>query len=248
MTREKDGTGRNISPSELHLPEFCDEERYAKSIVAWDIMKDVDLTKPQNFPGLGARDLLPKTGTVYQPDIVPQRNGWAPHAVPHEYFVVGKRADGMPVEVVEYDHDQSGKPVYKQQYLFQYDKLADGQTRVSVQNWVNAKLATQDGLHMMIGRDENVIRGISQYYFDASGVTKAEYWNAQSLKAPKDKQTPDIRIMFEPGSSTIGVQQKPPAGILSGVIREAGPQAINNLQSLAPKFSFYNLFAPPIGR
>src|SRR5579871_1380927 len=135
MGFENDGTGRNISPSQLRLPEACTEERYTKAIAAWDIARDVDLSRPQNFPGLGSRDLLPTTGTVYRPDAPPPGKGqWAPPPVSHDFFAIGKRADGMPVDVIEYAPAGQGKSVYKQQYLFQYDKLASGETRVTVQN------------------------------------------------------------------------------------------------------------------
>jgi hypothetical protein len=252
MPFEKDGTGRNISPSQLHLPEACNEPRYTGAIVSWDIMKDVDLSKSQNFPGLGTRDLLPKTGTVYQADAPPPpKGGWAPPPTQHEYFAIGKRADGMPVDVIEYGHDASGKTIYKQQYLFQYDKLQSGETRVTVQNWMNSGLSSSsaDGMHLQLGKEDNVLRGISQYYYSGGNITKSEYWTPRSLSAsvPRDQRTPDLRIQYE-GAGSIVMQQKSPSGLLSGGIRESGQMASNDLMNVAPKLAFYDLFAPQVKR
>ena len=251
MPFEKDGTGRNIRPSEIHLPEACNEPRYTQSVAAWDIMKDVDLAKLQNFPGLGARDILPKTGISYQDD-APQPGGRSQRIVQHDFFAVGKRADGLPVDVIQYSPTGDGKTVYAQQYLFQYDKLPDGETRVTVQNWSNPRLASSSGdsVHLQLGNQDNVLKGISQYYYSGGHISKSEYWTPRSLTAPgpKEQQKPDIRIQYESGTDAIVMQQKSPSGLLSGGIRESGLMAKNDLRSLAPKFAFYDLFAPPFNR
>ena len=264
MGIEKDGTARNLSPQDAKfIVDASREARYQPQIVAWDIKKDVDLARPENFPGLGNRDLLPKFGSSFAVPQRPQRaDQYQAPEPPHNYFAIGKRADGLPLEIIEYDHDPQGSMKYKQQYLFQYDKLDNGQNRVSVQNWIDSSRAQADGPTLNIGAHQNTLVSVSQYYRTGNDVNKAEFWTAASVTKPtveyehpgtkdavkKEVKYPDVRIEFNPASQSVSISKKGYSGLLSGAITERGREAQGDLSELLPKYSFYDLFGPKPGQ
>ncbi len=264
MGLEKDGTARNLSPQEAKfIVDASQENRFKPQIVAWDIKKDVDLARPENYPDLGNRDLLPHLGLTYAEPARRQSPGaYRPPEAPHNFFAIGKRADGMPLEIIEYDHDTRGSLQYKQQYLFQYDKMPDGQNRVTVQNWTDSARAQNEGPTLNIGAHLNTLVSVSQYYRNGAQLNKAEFWTAASVTKPtieydhpgskdavkKEVKYPDVRIEFAPDTSNVIISKKGYSGLMGGGINERGNEALSDLRELLPKYSFYDLFGPKLGQ
>jgi hypothetical protein len=247
----KDGTGSHINPQEMHLGAATTESVYTSQIAYWDLKNADQLKGKQNFPGLGQRDLLPgfQVGDA-QPGYV-SNHTQAPN-VPRDFFAIANRADGMPLEVLQYSADNKGHLTYKQQYLFQYQNLPDGENRVTVQKWAPNQGNYANAPTRLIGDQQNMLLGLSQYYRNGDQTTKAEYWSDASLtqpapaKAVGEYRTPDVRITFNDGTNNIGFQKKGLSGLLSGVIPENGAQAKNELVGVLGRFNFYDLFGPKL--
>jgi hypothetical protein len=253
----KDGTGSNVNPQDVHLRSATTESLYTSQIASWDFKNANQLKDKQNFPGLGDRDLLPtfQVGEA-QPGYVSSHTR-APNTPP-DFFAIAKRADGMPLEVIQYNADNTGHLTYKQQFLFNYQNLADGENRVTVQKWAPAAGDYSNAPKRTIGDQQNMLLGLSQYYRNGNDTVKAEYWTDASLTQPKpvvasgapqpagDWRTPDVRITFNDGTNSIGFQKKSLSGLLSGVIQETGDVAKSELTGVLPRFNFYDLFGPKL--
>jgi hypothetical protein len=249
-----DGTGSHISPKDMHLAAATTESQYTSQIAYWDLKSANQLKAKQDFPGLGQRDLLPvlQVGNS-DPGFI--SNGRPAPNTPQDYFAIANRADGMPLEVLQYTADSAGHMTYKQQYLFQYQDLADGENRVTVQKWAPSSDSHGNAPVRTIGNEPNMLLGLSQYYRTGNQTTKAEYWTDASITQPPpayktkttgDYHTPDVRITFNDGTNSIGFQKKGLSGLLSGVIPEYGVQAKNELLGVLPQFNFYDLFGPKL--
>jgi hypothetical protein len=243
-----DGTGTHISPDKLHLPAATTESLYTSQIAYWDLKTGDQMRAKQEFPGLGQRDLLP-TMQVGSTDPGYVFNGRPAPTSPRDFFAIGNRADGMPLEVMHYSADQAGHLTYKDQYLLHYQDMTDGTNRVTVQKWTPNPDASINGPVRTIGDQQNTLLGITQYYRNGDQTTTAEYWKDASIMAPKPAhgdKTPDVRITFNNGTNNIGFQKKGLSGLLSGVIPEYGTQAKNELLGVLPQFNFYDLFGPKL--
>jgi hypothetical protein len=256
----QDGTGRNLNPQETRIPDALDDARHKSQIAFWDIQKDSELAKRQTYPGLGDRDLLPRVGMVFPPEPVARPGGYQPPPQPHNFFAIAKRADGLPLEAIEYTPDGKGGFSYRQQYLFQYDKLASGQNRVTVQNWAPSDKVLAAGPRLSIGDHQNTMVGVTQYYQDGSNTKHMEYWTGASVlqlqqqreedaakaksgvkdKPRLDPAGADLQIDFQPDASRVVIRKKSPSGLISdGMV---GGQ--NDVYSAIRKCNFYDLFGP----
>ena len=180
----KDGTGSHINPQEMHLGAATTESVYTSQIAYWDLKNADQLKGKQNFPGLGQRDLLPgfQVGDA-QPGYV-SNHTQAPN-VPRDFFAIANRADGMPLEVLQYSADNKGHLTYKQQYLFQYQNLPDGE-KVGTQSrqlrkcadkidWRSAKYVARSQSVLQKWRPDDQGRVLVRRITDATGAGEGSW-------------------------------------------------------------------------
>jgi hypothetical protein len=196
----------NKLPASLSMTDVSDAVN--KAATNWQLHYDVDLYLKEQHGPFGVRDLRPNT------DVAPGGG-----KLPRNFFAVGLDSAGRPVDVLNYSDLGSGTR-YQSQYQFRYDALSaadnspiipDGGRRVTVQNWVDGETNNDrlSGPKQVIGNRENILAGVTQYYYDASGhcVEALYFRGSEFLKAPGQRR-PIEDMKFPQGLADQSIEER----------------------------------------